>query len=110
VKRVYIVLAVLGFVLPHFFLLRFLVANGLDFALFFNQIYADSISTFFAVDLAITAVALILIVFRESQRHQMKGWWAHAIATLLVGPSFSFPLFLYDRAGKLEALTSGQLR
>lgn len=109
-KRVYVLLAVLGFVLPYFFFLRFLMANGLDFALVFNQIYANSISTFFAVDLAITAVVLTLIVFRESQRHQMKGWWAHAIATLLVGPSLSFPLFLYVRAGKLEALTSGQLR
>ncbi|HSR33367.1 MAG TPA: DUF2834 domain-containing protein [Anaerolineae bacterium] len=27
----------------------------------------------------------------------MRNWWVYAVATLFVGPSFAFPLFLYVR-------------
>jgi hypothetical protein len=102
-KRLYLFLAVFGFVLPYYFLGLFLVENGLDPQLLVNQLFANNISTFFAVDLIVTAVVLLAFVYRESLRYGMGNWWAYAIATLVVGPSFAFPLFLYARESRIQA-------
>jgi hypothetical protein len=41
----------------------------------------------------------LFLVFsrQEAQRHRMRSWWAYVLATLLIGPSFAFPIFLYFR-------------
>ncbi len=93
-KRLYLVLAILGFVLPYYSFVSFLVENGLDLPLLFDQLFVNQISTFFAVDLIITAIVFLLFSYREAQRAQMRNWWVYAVATLFVGPSFAFPLFL----------------
>lgn len=67
-KRLYLVLAILGFVLPHYFFVGFLIENGLDLPLLFDQLFANQISTFFAVDLIITAIVFLLFSYREAQR------------------------------------------
>ena len=57
-------------------------------------------------DLIITAVVLMIFVYRESQRFGMGNWWVYIVATLTIGPSFAFPLFLYFRESQVEALAS----
>ena len=100
-RKLYLFLAVIGWVLPYYFFLPFLVANGLDLRLLVSQLLANDISTFFAVDLIITAVVFLLFSYRESQRLGMGRWWVYVVATLLVGPSFALPLFLYVREPRL---------
>ena len=102
-RRVYLFLAIAGFVVPYYFFLSFLLANGLDLQLFFDQLFATDISTFFAVDLIITAIVFLAFSFQESKRLQMGYWWGYAAATLLVGPSFALPLFLYFREGRITS-------
>ena len=98
-RPLYLVLTVLGAVAPYFFFISFLLQNGLDAGLLIDQLFANDISTFFAADLLITAVAFLVFSYDESKRRKMANWWAYALATLLVGPSFAFPLFLYLREG-----------
>jgi hypothetical protein len=98
----YLVLAVIGFVFPYYFLLSFLVENGLDVELLLAQLFANDISTFFAVDLLITAVVFWIFVYREAKRWEMRHWWRYVVFTLVVGPSFAFPLFLYARERRLD--------
>lgn len=101
-RKLYLFLAVIGWILPYFFFVSFLVENGLNLSLLVSQLFANDIATFFAVDLIITAIVLIVFVYRESQRHGIGNWWLYVVATLLVGPSFAFPLFLYVREPHLE--------
>ena len=105
-RRLYLLLAIAGFVLPYYFFTSFLVDYGLDIKLLIEQLFASDISSFFAVDLLITAVVFLAFSYAEARRHQMANWWAYALATLFVGPSFSFPLFLYNREGYLEQIVS----
>ena len=100
-KRLYLLLAIAGFVLPYYFLLGFLAANGLNLALLVEQLFGTPISTFFAVDLIITAVVFWIFLYQEARRLQMSRWWVYLIATVLVGPSFALPLFLYFREARL---------
>jgi hypothetical protein len=103
-KKMYLLLALLGLVLPYYFFVSFLAENGLDLKLLVDQLFASDISTFFAVDLIITAIVFLLFSYQESHRCHMENWWVYVIATLAVGPSFAFPLFLYFRETRLQGL------
>jgi hypothetical protein len=103
-RRLYLLLAVIGFVLPYYFFASFLIENGLNLGLLFNQLFANDISTFFAVDLIITAVVFLIYMVREAGRYRMRNRWLYVVATLAVGPSFAFPLCLYVREPRLEEL------
>jgi hypothetical protein len=72
--------------------------------LLIDQLFANDISTFFAVDLIITAIVFLIFVVREAARYRMLNWWLYIVATLAVGPSFAFPLFLYFREPRIEEL------
>jgi len=106
VRKLYLPLAAMGFVLPYYFFVSFLIENGLNLQLLFSQLFANDISTFFAVDLIITAIVFLVFLYSEAARYQMQNWWLCLVATLAVGPSFAFPLFLYFREGRIEALAS----
>jgi hypothetical protein len=105
-KKLYLLLAVIGFVLPYYFFVSFLIANGLNLQLFFSQLFANNISSFFAADLIISAIVFWIFLYREAQRCQMGNWWVYIVITLIIGPSFALPLFLYFRESRIEALTS----
>jgi hypothetical protein len=101
-KMVYLTAAVAGMLVPYYFWGAFLRESGLDLALLLAQLFANHISTFFAVDLIITAIVFLLFSYRESRKRGISSWWAYVLATLLVGPSFSLPLFLYQRERLME--------
>jgi hypothetical protein len=102
-KTIFLVLAILGFIAPYYFISRFLFENRFNTPLLFQQLFLNAGTTAFAVDLVISVLAFWAFVFIESSRLRMKNAWLYLIATLLVGLSFAFPLFLYFRERKLEA-------
>jgi Protein of unknown function (DUF2834). len=102
-KNIYLVLTLLGLLLPFYFLFKFVGSNGLDIALLFQQLFANDISTFFAVDLVISILVFWIYMFIEANKLQMKNSWLYLLASLLVGLSFALPLFLYFRERKLGA-------
>ena len=102
----YLPLALAGFTVPYYFFLSFLIDNGLDIQLLVERLFASDISNFFAVDLLITAVVLLVFSNGEARRYQMTNWWAYALAMLFVRPSISFPIFLYGRERHLDQAIS----
>ena len=105
-RKLYLILAMIGFILPYYFFIGFLAANGLNLSLLIQQLFGTPISTFFAVDLLMTAIVFWVFLYREARRLQMNRWWVYIAATLVVGPSFAFPLFLYFREPGLDAQQS----
>lgn len=106
-RTIYLLLAVAGLVVPYYFFTSFLLQYGLDPAAFVQQLFATPISTFFAVDVILTAVVFLIFMFREAARRGIPQPWVYVLATLLVGPSFAFPLFLYAREQFPDPPTSG---
>jgi hypothetical protein len=101
-KTIYLVLCVLGVVVPYWQLGPWLAANGLNMPLFFQQLFANHIGAFFGMDVVVSAVALLVFVRTESSRLDVPGRWLPLIAVLAVGVSLGLPLFLYLRERKLE--------
>jgi hypothetical protein len=101
-KSIYLALALIGLLAPYCFFFKFLNANGFDIPLMINQLFANNISTFFAVDLIISVIVFWIYMIPEANTLQMKNWWLYILASLTVGLSFALPLFLYFRERKLE--------
>lgn len=101
-KSIYLAMSLIGLLVPYCFLFKFLAANGFNLQLLFQQLFANNISAFFAVDLIISIIVFWIYMIAEANNLQMKNWWLYILASLSVGLSFALPLFLYFRERKLE--------
>lgn len=96
-KLIYLLLCVIGTILPYSFLIPFFRDHGLNMRLFIDQLFANSISSFFGVDVIVATVCLWVFVYFEGRQARVKHLWAPVVASLLVGVSLGLPLFLYLR-------------
>jgi predicted exporter len=86
-----------GTLLPYAAFLPFLPAHGLDAHAFVTQLFATPVSTFFGLDVIVSAVVLWTFVYADATRRGMRRLWAPVVVSLLVGLSLGLPLFLYMR-------------
>jgi hypothetical protein len=98
----YLAIAILGTIIPLRFLVPFLITNGLDLPLFFQQLFENNVAGFFGVDVMISSLALWVFVFSEGRRRQMTRLWLYVICNLLVGVCLALPLFLFFRERKIQ--------
>ena len=96
-KRLYLVLCVVGTVLPYSQFIPFLREHGPDLSVFLQQLFANRVSGFFAFDVIVSSLALWVLVLVEGRRAGMRYLWAPIAATLAVGVSLGLPLFLFLR-------------
>jgi hypothetical protein len=101
-RTLYLFLCVAGTILPYLFLVPFLREHGLDFRLFVDQLFANSISGFFGMDVLVSSVCLWVFVYFEGRRSRVKHLWAPVVANLTVGVSLGLPLFLYLREARID--------
>ena len=103
--RIYLLLAILGSVLPYGALLPWLFDNGLNLKLLWQAITANNISVLAWLDVVIAAVALICFIVTDSKKHQVRGAAFAIIATLTVGVACGLPLYLYlkEKHRKVQA-------
>lgn len=101
-KTIYFIFAILGLILPYYFLISFVSENGLNLALIIKELFANKISTFFAVDLIISIIVFWFYLYYEATNQKMKNVWVYVLASLTIGLSFALPLFLYSRERHLE--------
>jgi hypothetical protein len=82
-----------------------IAAHGLDFPLLLRELFSTRVSRFFALDVIVSAIVLVTFVFSEGRRLNLSHMWLPIIATLFVGVSLGFPLFLYIRQRELDRLS-----
>jgi len=100
-KNLYLLLTVLGIILPYYFIFRFFASgnHGVIAAIF--QLFTTDMSAAFNADLLFSILVFWVFVYKESKRINMENWWIFLAATL-IGLSFALPLFLYFRERHLE--------
>ena len=99
-KTVFLILAVIGFVVPYYFFLQVRAFNPGEL---FQLFSASSLLSGVAMDLLISVIVFWYFMFTEARKLRMKNPWLYLLATLLVGLSFALPLFLYFRERRLES-------
>ena len=100
-QHVYLVLCILGTVLPCSQLLPFLAEHGPNVSLLMKDLFANRISAFFGLDVIVSSVVLWVLVLTEGRRLQMRHLWVYVVSNLLVGVSLGLPLFLHMRERRI---------
>jgi hypothetical protein len=103
-RLVYLALCVLGTALPCSQVIPFLLEHGLDLRLFVDQLFANRIAAFFALDVIVSSLVLWVFVALEGRRLGTKHLWVPIVANLTVGVSLGLPLFLYMREKAVGAV------
>ena len=102
-KTIYLLLCIIGFLLPYSQFVPWVMHNGLNLRFFLQQLFANRIGAFFGLDVLVSAIVLFRFVRTEGKRLNMRYLWAPIIATLTVGVSLGLPLFLYLRERALQS-------
>src|SRR4051812_8710847 len=102
-RHLYLLLCLIGAVLPAWKLLPWVMEHGLNLSLLCQELFATRIGAFFGLDVIVSAAVLFIFIVVEGRRLAMPLLWLPIIATLLVGVSLGFPLFLYLRQRTLDA-------
>jgi len=107
-KTIYLLLCIVGVILPYWQFVPWVAAHGLNLHLFFQQLFANRIGAFFGMDVFVSAIAVL--VFARAERAILAGplRWLPLIAVLTVGVSLALPLLLYLRESRPQAIESNK--
>ena len=101
-RHVYLLLCIVGAMLPYWKLLPWLMEHGLDLSLLCQELFSTRIGAFFGLDVIVSAIVLFVFIFAEGRRIAVPLLWLPVLATLLVGVSLGLPLFLFMRQCQLD--------
>lgn len=101
-KHLYLVLCIAGTVIPYAVFMPWLGAHGLNLRLFVQEISANPISVFFALDVVMSAIVVVAFTGVERRRVKLRFRWVLLPALLLVGVSLALPLLLYLRESAFD--------
>jgi hypothetical protein len=102
-RHIYLCLCLLGAALPCTQLAPWLATNSLNIPLLVSELFSTRIGAFFGLDVVVSALVLFVFIGVEERRLGVRRLWLPVVATLAVGVSLGFPLFLYLRQLKLDA-------
>lgn len=104
-KHLYLLLAIIGLVYTWYFNIQFYqtatdtsILNFIDLTK--TTVPAQSI----VADITVVGITFLVWMVYESLKLKIKYWWLVIPLTFLVALAFSFPLFLYMRANRLEKI------
>ncbi len=104
-KHLYLLLALIGISATWFFNIQFFLSEeDTSLANFIAQTGTTFPAKSINADLLVVVFTFFTWYIPEAIRLKMKHWWVFIPLTFLIAIAFAFPLFLYFRARKLEAL------
>jgi Terpene cyclase DEP1 len=92
VALTYLILFLVGTVLPLTKLFGFMFTNGVNISLFWDQLWINDISSFFVLDIIVSALTILVLISKQTTP---KKYYICIPFTILVGVSSGLPLFLF---------------
>jgi hypothetical protein len=96
-RRLYLLLALIGLALPYSQFIPWLAEHGPNLPLLVNELFSTRIGAFFGFDVLISAIVLIGFIQRDGTARGIRFLWLPIAATCLVRVSCGWPLFLFLR-------------
>ena len=101
-RHFYLVLSVVGVLIPNAPFYPWIAQHGLDGRRFVADLFANGVSSFFGLDVLLTALVVCGFVIVEGRRLRLRRLWMPIAAVCVVGVSLGLPLFLYQRQLRLD--------
>lgn len=96
-RSTYLLLAVIGAVLPYYFFFQHFQLHGFSLGLFASAVFANGAASGFAADLLITSVVFWIMMISEYRQSKGPGPALFIALNLLIGLSCALPAWLYAR-------------
>lgn len=101
-KKFYLILCILGIMLPYWQFLTWIAENAPAFDGLIREAFGSRISAFAWLDVIVSAVVLLGFILYEGRRLNIRRLWFPILGTCAVGVSFGLPLFLLMREVQLS--------
>ncbi|MEJ2539398.1 MAG: DUF2834 domain-containing protein [Gemmatimonadota bacterium] len=92
-SRIYLLLAVLGAVLP-FSAFGPLILQGASLGVWVEQVLGPPAARGFTFDLAVSALTFLIWSFQDARARRFRRWWLVPVVMTTIGLSCAFPLYL----------------
>lgn len=96
-KRAYLVLAIVGAIVPYTFFIQFFSAEGINLSGFMSGLFINGAAGGFTVDLLITSLVFWLWMFQQRRQANGPNPALFIVLNLLIGLSCALPAYLYTR-------------
>ncbi len=96
-KMTYLILAVVGAIVPYFFFLQHFQAEGLGLPSFIAAIFANPAASGFTADLLVSSFIFWLFMFQDRRLAGAPKPALFIALNLLIGLSCALPAYLYTR-------------
>jgi hypothetical protein len=98
-KKVYLILCILGVILPYYHLIHFLIESNGSMAGFFPQLFATHPMAMISMDITVAASAFSVFLIHKWRTTKLNIT-KYFVCLFMVGFSLALPLYLYDNFGK----------
>ncbi len=97
-KKLFLVLCILGIVLPYYQLYYFLLENNWSMSGFWADIYSNHAISMITMDITVAATSYLVFIVYKFYNRKIDGrsFIKYMLSLFLVGFSLSMPLYLYD--------------
>ena len=96
-KTLYLILAIVGAVLPYAFFIQHFTTEGVGISGFVAALFANPAAGGFTADLLFTSLVFWIFMFHQRSRQKGPRPILFIMLNLLVGLSCAFPAYLYAR-------------
>lgn len=92
-KNLYLVLAIIGAIVPYLFFLQFFAEDGFDLVGFIQALFVNGAAGGFTADLLISSFVFWLFMFSRQQSGPKP--WVFIVLNLTIGLSCALPAYLW---------------
>ena len=96
-KTLYLILAIVGAVVPYIFFIQHFSGEGIGLVGFVRALFANPAASGFTADLLITSSVFWIFMFQQNKRGKGPRPVIFIVLNLLIGLSCAFPAYLYAR-------------
>ncbi len=96
-KNVYLLLTIVGAIVPYIFFFQFIQVEGLNLLAFIQALFVNGAAGGFSADILISSFIFWLFMFQQTKEANAPKPYLFIILNLMIGLSCALPAYLYAR-------------
>lgn len=96
-KKLYLLLTILGAIIPSIFYFQFMQVEGLNISVFISSLFANGAVSGISVDLLLSSFIFWVFMFQQLRKPNNPKPYLFIVLNLFIGLSCALPAYLYAR-------------
>lgn len=96
-KKLYLVLAIIGAIVPYLFFIPFISAEGMDLSAFTAALFVNGAAGGLSADVLMSSLVFWIFMFHQLRKPSNPKPYLFIALNLLIGLSCALPAYLYAR-------------